>query len=252
MSRYLVLVSARKNNMMRTFCTFIVISVLAHAPRLSLAEGLVYQLPEDGAWVRFDARGKGFSASGEVRVSITGSLTISSVGQSQVDGELCRWIEIHMKGKFQRNKEEAEYGEILKALIPEKYLKQGEDPRQHVLKAWKKDSRTGVVALDLEGEGAREIRSYDEIFHAPLPQVTELEEKMVESKLGKLKCKGLAGREPQGKTVFSTETRLHNSAPFGVVTFRYEKKRASGEGRSMTLTLKDFGNNATSELPQNE
>lgn len=57
------------------------------------ADGLLYRLPEDGSYARFDLDIK--EQRGEaVGKMLTGSLMMSSVGAKEVDGKKCRWSEI--------------------------------------------------------------------------------------------------------------------------------------------------------------
>ena len=218
-------------------------------PSSLLAEGLIDRLPEDGSWVRFEADGAGIGSDGNVRVKVAGTLTLSSVGHAIIDGKDCRWIELDTNFKFQRGAREGESSEVVKMLIPEKFLRSEENPRDHVLKAWKQDSSGVVKELDLEGDGRREIQSLDELLSGPLEETKALEPAVVESKLGKLECDGRSGREVQPSgSILTTKTRLHEKAPFGIVTYHYDKQRGGGK-RTMTFKLADYGTDAKSRLP---
>src|SRR4029077_488600 len=89
------------------------------------ADGLIYQLPANGASVRYDTETTG-SFNGQER-TFKGSVTISSVGETTVDGEKCRWIEIRMMNK----RDDQERVAIAKCLIPEKDLGRGKAPGEH-------------------------------------------------------------------------------------------------------------------------
>ena len=102
----------------------------------AVADGLIQKLPTDGNWVRFDMTGEGRSPSGDVGVTLKGTLTLRSVGRETVDGAECRWIEIETSIEFQRGGTTTQVGEVLKLLIPEKFLAADQNPRAHVLKAW--------------------------------------------------------------------------------------------------------------------
>jgi hypothetical protein len=75
---------------------FVVLCVLI--PTAVFADGLIYQLPGDGTWARFDIDRKATPPDGKESTMI-GSLTLSSVGAAEVDGEPCRWIEIAIEMK---------------------------------------------------------------------------------------------------------------------------------------------------------
>ncbi|MBI3462850.1 MAG: hypothetical protein HY000_07285 [Planctomycetes bacterium] len=234
--------------------SLIIIVFLAVTPRPGRADGLLYQLPDDGTWVRFDTEGKAFGPDGGVKVTITGSVMVSSVGQTDVYGEKCRWIEIGSTAK----RGEQEFTEVYKLLIPEKRLKQGENPLDHVLKAWQKHSMINHGAPQQLDLGA--VRSLDEFLSGPAPEVTKLPAELTDSKLGKRQCEGLRGhavvKTCDSETHFTYEVRLDKDAPFGVVTFRYEKARKrqgqSLGARTATFKLADFGTEAKSALPDSQ
>ena len=98
------------------------------------ADGLVYQLPADGTWVRYTgeiqctAQIAGFPTQ---KYNLRSSLTVSSVGEVTRNLEKCRWIELKMEVS-PVDREADKQNHILKVLIPEKYLKRGEDPLAHV------------------------------------------------------------------------------------------------------------------------
>ena len=92
----------------------------------------------------------------------------------------------------------------------------------------------------------------------PLNDVMELEPKLVDSKLGKQKCKGYTGRlqGKNGTTTIDTtyESRLHDKAPFGVVMCRIQLT-VTRDGKIVrkivwTYKLADFGKDAKSQLPE--
>ena len=115
------------------------------------AEGLLYRLPKDGTWAEYKMEGKGTNRDGS-EVTLTGTLKLSSVGTAQVDGKPCRWIELKINVK--RNKED--FTTIDKLLIPEQQLTVGKkDPLQHILKAWHQHSHVpeGPKLLTQWGKG---------------------------------------------------------------------------------------------------
>lgn len=225
-------------------------------PTVGLADGLLYQLPKDGAWVRFDIDSKGTENDGS-EVALVGALTMSSVGTTEVDGVQCRWIEIAVEGR--RNGEPL--AGIYKLLIPEQYLAKGKAPLKHVLNLWQKhlnvaDGRPTQIE-DLRGRGARYLRPLRQFLHGPFETAKKLDKVSIDGKLGKLACEGVVASERSekgGVTLDSTyRIRLHSKAPFGVVTWQAELKLAR-DGQvfgTMTMTMKliDFGTNAESAIP---
>ena len=215
------------------------------------ADGIICKLPEDGAWVRYASEGKGIGTNGAVRISVSGTVTVSSVGREIVNGEACRWIEIEMASKFKRGNSEGEMTELYKLLIPETHLTKGENPRDHVVNAMAKQIMKGpdgkVKEVDRTGSASDLVKSLDELFQPPFPNVTKLDPMEIDTKLGKLPCAGEKGDDGKG---FSTEVRLHDKSPFGVVTYQYEKARPDGSKRMMSLKLADFGKDAKSKFPK--
>lgn len=220
----------------------------------ALAEGIIYQLPDDGAWIRFKVDGKAIAPDGAVTVTIEGTHTLRSVGRTTVDDKQCRWIELETESTFQRKGgQPAVLKEIIKVLIPEMYLVKGENPREHVLKAYKGTSAQTIRELDLKGKDAREIQALDELFHTPLKQVAALTASEIKTEKRTWTCEGFTGKSDEDGTVFTTETRTNKEVPFGVVTYRYENERQrnnqSQGKRTMEWRLVEFGKDASSDAP---
>src|SRR5262249_12441601 len=109
-------------------------------PGIARADGLLYQLPEDGSWIRFAAQYT-YKFDGMEKVGQgTGTMTMASIGKAREGGEECRWIEFNVKLKD----DGGEHTLIRKLLIPEKYLKKGENPTEHVVRGWAKFDNEGV------------------------------------------------------------------------------------------------------------
>ncbi len=93
----------------------------------------------------------------------------------------------------------------------------------------------------------------------PLKDAKKLPKAVVESGLGKLECEGVSGytdfKQGGDDIRISFETRLHEKAPFGVVTTRMELKRdrdrngQQQETAALTLKLVEVGKSASTELP---
>jgi hypothetical protein len=238
--------------------------LLALAAGSARADGLFYQLPKDGTWARYD-----MEIDGRVEMEIGGkidqpelkgggSLRMASVGRTIEKGEPCRWIEVKLHAKM-RIGDGKEYVDrrTAKVLIPERYLKKGESPLDHVVRGWCRID-------DREPGKLEDPKNVDEsplaiLLAAPLKDVEELEEVVVESKLGKLSCAGRAGRmefRMRGNCTLhiKLENRLHPKAPFGVVSSRWIMHGISDGGPEVRTTwnlrLGDSGQSAKSELPE--
>ena len=241
--------------MMRIRLTWGLAIVLLMITEKTHADGLLYQLPKDGSWVRFDHVASEVS---DKKRTWNRFLTISSVGRLTVDGEKCRWIEFKLEDK-QREGKNSDAWLIIKVLIPEKHLRKGARPADHVVKAWGTfydDNNPVELTLVFKAE-----RNFDPIFiwfAEPLKNVKKLEKEVIKVKnLGKVECDGLTGhlslKRDRIDQKYTYRTRLHNKAPFGVVSCRIEKQhKQNGEvilHGTETLKLIDFGVDAKSALP---
>ena len=237
--------------------TVVVVSaVLATA---ASADGLVYQLPRDGSWVRYklEARGPSKDADGKLVVSMKGTVTVSSVGVAKVGNEPCRWIEVAVDAK----RDGQAFSDVDKVLIPEKNIGRGKFAHENVIALW--HARSAV------NEGTpREVENHADRFqrhrplhlalHPPFENEKNLEKKVVEGKLGKLECDGISATETQKNERSNIEhqssyaIRTHPTAPFGVVTW-HATYVFSRDGQvlntwTLELTLSDIGQDAKSRL----
>jgi hypothetical protein len=213
------------------------------------ADGLIYQLPDDGAQVRYDTEIT--TSVGGQDVSSKGSVTISSVGAVLVDNEKCRWIEIKMIS----NDDGQERLVIAKALIPEKHLGKGTSAGDHMIRGWVKVGDNEAQEIkDLKAPPALPLRVF---LAGPPKDPGDLDEAEIDGKLGKLGCAGVTGEnefELEDSTVgIRFENRLHEKAPFGLVTgnWKFEFKNNGQVALSGTfkLTLVDTSTTALSDLP---
>lgn len=242
----------------RVIASLVTVLFLAGSLR---ADGFLYQLPEDGTWARFDMAGKAVEPNGK-ETTISGTLTLSSVGTVDVDGQKCRWIELGTEAK--RNNQE--FFDIEKLLIPEKHLVKGEDPLAHVLKVWHKHSMINGGAArerqDVQNPDSPEGKlvrgpKLQMFLHGPFDSPRLLGKTSVESKLGPRECRGVSAEEKvEGAATFNHKflIRLHEDAPFGVVTWEVESKLEQNEkligNMSTKATLADFGKDAKSKIPE--
>jgi hypothetical protein len=242
---------------MRQLSMFAVLVIVIFLPATTSAEGLIHQLPEDGTWVRFELNGKGIASDGSVTVTVKGTQTIRSVGRAVVNDEQCRWIELESKMTFEPAGGKAgKFNEVIKLLIPEKYLTKGKNPLEHVLKAFKGASAKTIRELDLKGNGAREIQRLDEVFHAPWKQISPLPATTIKTKQQSWPCEGIKGERISDDKTFRTETYINKNAPFGVVTYKYEKERRrdkKSQGmRTMEWKFVESGKDAKSAAPDSK
>jgi hypothetical protein len=229
------------------------------------ADGLLYRLPADGTWVRYALRQQTVPAPQKNAV-IVGTLTLASVGEEKVNNQACRWIEVVID-----TKEPGGLGlkTVFKALIPERRLQKGQNPSRYWLKGWGKlgDLPPQPLTRELLTNPAMIINL---VVSGPLESARDLPEKLIETKLGKLECHGIAGtltypgaavRLDKGKKTTKdltvrVETYLHETAPFGVLASRQQVTFPDfGSGASsvdMDLTLLDAGTDAKTELPDHQ
>jgi len=214
------------------------------------ADGLIYQLPGDGASVRYDSEGT-FVNNGQEQTR-KGSLTISSVGQTTVDNEKCRWIEFKNVAKT----DQGEQIMITKCLISEKDLGKGKSPGEHMIRGWIKQGDMEPQAIsDLKSQPTRMILvGY---LAGPAANAKELDGTEIDGPLGKLTCAGVTGDQEfprdNGTLNINFENRLHAKVPFGVVSalWKWERKtngQLMGSGTSK-LTLAATSTTALSDLP---
>ena len=225
-------------------------------------DGLVYQLPPDGSWVRFRATMSHDAPGGQGEpAKMNATFTMRSVGSETVEGEKCRWIEMELAPA---NPPDAQQGApggpphvVCKLLLQEKNLQEGKDPLARIVKGWLKQGDQEPQELtDPHSERAGPVPAF---LSAPLDNVKKLDKKTLDTKLGKLECPGLAGQrdyaQGDANTTVKFETRLHDKAPFGVVssTLHYQTPRARGpEAGTLTLDLDDTGKDAKSALPMSQ
>src|SRR5262245_57722178 len=225
----------------------VVVAVCTQAAR---ADGLIYQLPANGASARYETETTG-SFNGQER-TFKGSVTISSVGEATVDGEKCRWIEFRMMNK----RDDQERVTVLKCLIPEKDLGRGKSPGEHVLRGWIKpgDSEPQPFTDLKSAQGAGRLPGY---LAGPPQNPGELDKVELDSPLGKLDCIGVTGNreieQGNGTTRIAFENRLHEKSPFGIVTAIWKFERLMngqvvGTGTTR-MTLADTSTTALTELP---
>ena len=232
---------------MRWLCSLALCCLFA--PSALFADGLLYQLPKDGASAKYDMTMK-ISEMGK-DIKVTGTLAVASVGQIEVEGQPCRWIEFNLKLAFD-NKEKSSTG---KFLIPEKFLKAGWDPGATMIRGWIKDHEEPEEVMAANNP---RVGPYQFFLAGPLQNPKKLAKQTLEIKsLGKVETEGETGHNSfnQGRVQFEvkSENRIHPKAPFGLVQTRMEchgfiNGRASSQ-LTIDLKLIEVGQDAKSTLP---
>jgi len=207
-------------------------------------EGLFYQLPPDGSWVRFHVEYT--YRAGPAAETGTQTLTMASVGEVVEAGERCRWIEF----KIEANEHGTDRFWIRKLLIPVRYLRRGENPTAHVIRGWTEQEGTAVEpAVAVHGR-------WPAFLAGPLRDEKELPQTTVTTSLGPLVARGATGwiefTEGKQRSKVTVETYTHRKAPFGVLTSRMVFEVTS-EGSAYVIdskaSLVDSGVGATTALP---
>jgi len=91
---------------------------------------LVSKLSEDGSWAEYEVKITTLADGKEVN-QVKGRLRVSSVGQAEVNGKKCRWIEFNSQSDQTVNNV-ANATTILKILITEEFFKGDEELKRHV------------------------------------------------------------------------------------------------------------------------
>lgn len=236
----------------------------------AFADGLIFQLPPDGTWAKYAvaAEGEG-KAEGvpKMDLAMTGTLTISSVGEVTRNQQKCRWIEL----KFENPKSKGHKKLLLKMLIPVDRLKRGDDPLSHSILTYfslKPIDENKLKSFIEEGFNRvqYEIDRFRTDFPAPLENSKNLMRETAETPAGKFEdCEIVTGTynydgplHGGGRSVFSGTYRItiHSKAPFGVVSMQVNADAreihddfVGSFSATKTLVLSETGKNAMSDLP---
>jgi|GEM_PF-3510146 len=260
-------------------------TILALVPAASaVADGLVYRLPPDGAFAEFqgevetelefppeverlltpEARAKLGDKKSKVRVTVA----VSSVGRVRRAGQACRWIEL--KWTTEDVKSGVRNENVLKVLLPARYLRRGQDPLDHAALTF--FNPKDVDRDDFEPEPGfnriqYELDRFRPVFPEPLRKVATQPKRTVRSPAGTFKdCEVITGVTSydgplleEGRMEFQSdwEIVLHEDAPFGVVEMRCrsagaeigsDDEPAVGYKTTGTVTLTKVGTGAVSSL----
>lgn len=212
-------------------------------------DGLVFQLPKDGSFIQYQKDVDGIFETKKFNGQQL--ITIRALGEVNEGDIACRWIEF----RFDEVDSSANYF-VVKCLIPVKYFKQGENPGEHIIRAWAKAKDTSPHAV----ENVKEMQStlLRGMLEGPQTNAKELDPIDVKSSLGVFSCAGVAGDyefefHRNGTFALHVENRHHEKAPFGVVgaTWKIEWFR---DGKSIGTSTTRFhliktGVDAVSGIP---
>jgi len=192
------------------------------------ADGLVYQIPAEGRWAEYDIT---LTSSDTVK---TGTLRIQALGQTTMNGDTARWIELSIIGTNAPTPDE-----LFRLLIPEQYLTGAGDITAHVLQAWYKKGADDPELVDHDrlrfGVGPVEMflgtpRNLEQLPNQKL-NVAGLGVLDTERETGQLE---LALDESQKRPANITVWR-HTKAPFGSVQLRIDTQTAEGGVQATTV-----------------
>jgi hypothetical protein len=236
------------------------------------ADGLVFQMPPDGTWARFDVKTDGEFKPGQSpaqKIAFPGTLTISSVGQVTRNEQKCRWVEL----KSETKTEGVHPKLTLKMLIPEEHCQRGADPLAHSIRTHFNPKGVDKNAPAVESfidEGFNRIQYEVERFRGVFPKqlagAKGLARETVDTPAGKFEdCEVIVGTSDYDGCLLNDGRMVHHAqykivlnpkAPFGVVSLNLQgtvreitaKNAVSGK-LAQTLTLAAVGNDAVSDLP---
>jgi hypothetical protein len=207
--------------------------------------------------------------------SVRTTLTLSSVGKAEMNGEACRWIEVKM---VMRPEDLDPAGRIiiLKLLIPERRFGAGDYPFRHVKKAYRLDSKW-TEALDarrakrIDDNAALlqyELDRFLPSLPAPAKEAKWFAGQEIETGVGRIAAtRADFAASYQGKLTGGTagtwtwradyQVWLGPVSLFGIVGLDFRSTNSElddeGDGVAMnvrrTLRLQSVGKGAVSELP---
>lgn len=223
---------------MRHLRAIVALVLLVSLSSAAAADGLLLRLPKDGTFAKYtmDASAGGQDRSGEFEVR--------SVGEEEVDGVACRWIELSLSGGGQNG--------VFKLLIPESEF-------QADGSAW---SSAEKIFVDLGNGMPQEVTDKDApilgplmaLLAAPAEDAKELAAKSITTDAGDFDCQGTKGSyefgQPPSTFDISFERYSVDSeeAAFGTVEYKLNFSFGQGLEGSAHFTLKEVGDGAKSAL----
>ena len=213
-------------------------------------DGMLYQLPEDGAWVVFDMTG--VNKNGDREEKFSGTLRMASVGRTTENGVPCRWIEVTLDVK--KSNGDSYEASVSKVLMPDKFLKKGENPLGHAVRAWvrtndKKPEKMGIRGPAQRPERQSLVGNYRRTVEEC--QATQRHRRRKQTREVVVRGPKRYNARRQEDRCVDREPSAHKT-PFGVVSSRWVKTNQYGHNATFELKLADFGTKAQSELPDQQ
>jgi len=243
---------------MKSIRTLIGVSTVLLMIHPANAAGLIQKLPQDGSWITYHMTQTSVR-NGVAGTEGTGTLTIRSVGAVLEEGKACRWLEFEYR--FVDGEGNGNSVEYVKVLIPVENLKRGQEPLDHVVRAWQKFDAKPAMRV----EEKMPVFADDLILAGPLKDRNKaIQPRFVDYQNGRLELKNVvtgktdwSGKPSPTAKKLQTTTRHqlwpHEDVPFGVA-FAKQELRMYRDGKHFRsvfreLTLSDFGTGAKSALP---
>ncbi|MBW3540505.1 MAG: hypothetical protein KY476_09550 [Planctomycetes bacterium] len=230
------------------------IALMAACSSALQADGLVWQLPEDGSWVEYEATGTQLEPE-EKKIS-TGKLLLRSVGTVMEGGEKNRWLELEFTVKLVGDDDRMHHA-VYKYLIPEKHLGKGKSPIENVVRSWFQVHGRDQEPREISNAVTRDGEAIVPYLGPPLLDARQTEEKRrIEHQKGTVDAIAVRGQQKalaekqrhlKGVTIWLAE-----EIPFGVAAMDsyVEVSREGEEYRfKAELVVHDFGTGAKSALP---
>ena len=222
----------------------------------AMADGLVFELPPDGTWCEYSGETNSevsielpeniaSTLSGEAKKQLDkmsglhrhqGTIRLSSVGSEIRAQRPCRWVEISrtatmLEPEIEKPPSgEASKHQVLKLLIPERYLVRGEDPLANaILTLWNpKDVDVKNVELDKGFDRIQyEIDRFRQVFPPTLNSKETLPSATIKTPVGEFRdCEVISGTSHFDRPLLGDsrwefesewELALHADAPYGLV-----------------------------------
>ena len=217
------------------------------------ADGFILKLPEDGTRVFYSGVFKAFEADADNKAPFKPgdkiSFELASVGKEIVKGQPCRWIEF----SFAIKDEEGEMKERFLVLYPEKYLAEGQQALEHVIRG--AQARNGKPQ---PGVGRRSFTDFDSsplglFVGAPSEKRQDIAMRKVKVGDQTYDCAGVrqvvVGKKRSNKRLkVELSTWRNENVPFGVAAAEM-KIHEHGSTVTVELSVVKIQKNAKPSIP---
>lgn len=218
------------------------------------AGGLIQELPQDGSWVKYHLVQTQTREGGGLDER-SASVTISSVGQTVVNGQPCRWIEIYCPEYPLAERKPRTIGKVL---VPEAHLGRGRQTSEHALRGWE---QVDDYVEEIRKEELRSMRGLgltSFLLFSPdalVPPQPLKKPRTIKYQDGELTCGGIKGAGEtalgdSGAAEVTYRIWTHKNVPFGVaaMTVEFRKDGNDAEVTTHEFVLTDFGTGAKTKL----